>query len=141
MYSFYIDTDRIYEDKLVFEVPRILTQEAGSNYEMILVIEENFNDEYNYENNIPDSAGELTTQDLDGDNKQDTENINASNKNVSITYAQQTMTEGSKQIKERFVSKPIKAAVADSIYNGEALEVDNILNSTNQFNSLIKEAL
>ena len=183
IYSFYIDKNHLYNNDFVFEVPRILTKEVTSNCEMILVIEENLNDNFNgetYQNNIPDNAVEVTTRDLDNDGTLDVEGD--SNNSVKITYAQLNneivlvdeiggddegdlgddegdledgeegpeSSEGdnptqpittTKQIVERFVSKSIQAKVSDSIYNGEGLEVENLLEATTVLDSLVKEVL
>lgn len=145
IHSFNLDTSRLTDkNDLIFEVPRILTTKQGSGYEMLLVIEEYINPTSDYQHNINNSAGEITTQDLDDDGNESNENLNPTNKNVSITYAElpeSPNTTVGKPIIERFVSKSITASVGESIYNGEALEVDNLLDDTFQRDSLIKEAL
>lgn len=140
LHSFFLNTDKLSGSEVVFEVPRILTQYPGETFKMILIIEENINssNQNNYQHNIPDSASEITTNNLDAS---DTtfEDENKKNKKVQITYAQKLGTPP--HIVERFITKEIKVSVKDGIYNGEGLVVNNLLLDTNQYDSLIKPSL
>lgn len=140
LHSFFLNTDKLSGNEVIFEVPRILTQYSGETFKMILIIEENVNssNRNNYQHNIPDGASEFTTDNLDAS---DTtfEDENKKNKKVQITYAQKLGTPP--HIVERFVTKEIKVSVKDGIYNGEGLRVDNLLLDTNQYDSLIKPSL
>jgi hypothetical protein len=141
LYTFYLNSDNLTDDNmLIFEVPRILTQTNGTNFKMLLMIEENHNSglQNTFQHNISDFSSELTTKNLDND-LSTLEEENANNDKVEISYAIQNGPPPN--IVERFVTKEVQVKVKNSIYNGEALILNGILSDTNQLDSLIKPTL
>lgn len=87
LYTFFL-TKFDEDNRVIFEVPRILTQYSGDNFKMLLMIEENHQSSNNneYQHNIYDNSGEITSKNLDAD-LTTREEENSKNEQVDITYA------------------------------------------------------